>query len=138
MNWSEKSALRWDCAKRGCNNIHGRPKLLAFADDLPGRISFSDIDGVVEIGGRLLFLEWKGPGAQLHVAQEILHKNLTALSPRIVSVVVEGDAAAMTCARLRVIRRGVIGPWEPCTLEILKGRIRRWADAASARRRAAA
>lgn len=137
MNWSDKSAIRWDCAKHGCHNVHGRPKLLAFHDCFPGQISFSDLDGVVDIGGRFLFLEWKGPGAALHIAQEILHKNLTALSPRIVSVVVEGDARTMSCGRLRVIRKGAIGGWEPATLDSLQARIQRWASAADAARRAA-
>lgn len=133
MDWSKVSALRWDCYRKGCHNIKCRPKLLALADALPGRISFSDIDATVEVGGRFLFLEWKAPGGKLSIGQEIYHKKLTALSRRITSVVIEGDPAGMTCDRVRVIRGGKIGPWESTSLAALKTRIATWAEASQAR-----
>ena len=135
--WNGKSALRWDCRKKGCHNVKGRPKLLAFSDCFPGRISPSDIDFVVEINGCFLFVEWKGPNVPVSIAQEILHKTLTQKSPHIVSVVVEGDPETMVVTSLRVIRGGKVGPSEPASLETLRARMKRWADAASQQRRVA-
>ena len=117
--WDSKSALRWDCTKKGCHNVKGRPKLLAFSDCFPGRISPSDIDFVVEINGHFLFVEWKGVNVPVSIAQEILHKNLTRESSRIVSVVVEGDPETMAVSSIRVIRGGKVGPSEAATLETL-------------------
>lgn len=132
-DWSKVSALRWNCFERGCHNIKCRPKLLAFAESLPGKISFSDIDATVEVGGRFLFLEWKSPGAKVSIGQEIYHKKLTALSLRITSVLVEGDPSSMTVESIRVIRGGKWGPREPSSLQDLKSRIQRWSGAAKAR-----
>jgi metallo-beta-lactamase family protein len=53
--------MRWDCAEQGCFNHKKRPKIELFADCLPGRIAFSDIDAIAEINGNLLLLEWKDP-----------------------------------------------------------------------------
>ena len=136
--WGGKSALRWDCNSQGCHNVKGRPKLLAFSDCFPGRISLSDIDATAEIEGRFLFMEWKGIGAPLSVAQEIYHKKLTSLAPgKILSVIVEGDPQTMAVRSVRVIRCGRVGPSEPCDLETLRARIRRWATWAKGARAAA-
>ena len=136
MNWAKESALDWDCCQRGCYNICGRPKLKALKDALPGNIGFSDVDAAVEVGGRVLTIEWKSLGASLPWPQQRYHEGLTAASHRIVSVVVEGDAASMTCNRMRVIRRGSLEEWEPCTLVSLKERIHRWSHTAQERARA--
>lgn len=51
--------MQWNCERQGCFNVKKRPKIEMFADCLPRKISFSDIDGIVEINGNLLLLEWK-------------------------------------------------------------------------------
>jgi hypothetical protein len=43
--------LRLDCAAQGCFNLKRRSNIELFADCFPGRISFGDVDGIVEIGG---------------------------------------------------------------------------------------
>lgn len=133
MDWTSKSALRWDCDAKGCMNINGRPKLMAFDDCFPGRIRPSDIDFVVEINGFFLFAEWKGPSVPLTIAQEILHKKLTEKSPTILSVIVEGNAKTMAINGLRCIRRGVVGKWEPSSLDDFRRRCREWASWVSTR-----
>ena len=50
--------LRWDCQKQGCFNKKKRPKIEEFAECLPGKISFGDIDGI----GALLLGKPKGHG----------------------------------------------------------------------------
>ena len=49
--------MRWDCSASGCFNVKRRPKVEQFADALPGRVSFGDVDGIVEINGWFLMIE---------------------------------------------------------------------------------
>ena len=44
---------------------------------IPGKNGFTDIDGVVDIDGRILFLEFKTGYAKLKRVQRILHENLS-------------------------------------------------------------
>lgn len=92
----------WDCDIKGCFNQKKRLKFSAFKPyleraGLPGKISFSDIDGFFERRGFFFFVEWKGSGVALTVGQKIAFEKLTALSERVIAYVVEGDAEFMTC-----------------------------------------
>lgn len=69
---------RWDCRTQGCFNLKKRPKIERFADCLPGRIAFTDVDGVIELCGNFLYLEWKSH-QDLGGGQRILFERLTAL-----------------------------------------------------------
>lgn len=122
--------MRWDCARQGCFNRKKRPKIEIFADCLPGRISFGDIDGIVEINGNLLLLEWKDH-QEISRGQRILFVRLTRLCPATV-LVVEGDAEDMTVTSIRIIFNGVISESEPVDLEKLRQYIRMWSDYALA------
>jgi len=51
--------MRWDCQKQGCFNKKKRPRIEMFAECLPGKIAVGDVDGLVEIKGNFLFLEFK-------------------------------------------------------------------------------
>ena len=64
--------LRWDCDHQGCFNKLKRPKIEVFADCFPGRINFGDVDGIVEINGYLLILEWKPERIELSRGQGIM------------------------------------------------------------------
>lgn len=64
--------MKWDCEERGCFNRKMRPKLEEFAACLPGRIAFTDVDGIVEIGGRFLMLEWKSRPGRIATGQRIM------------------------------------------------------------------
>lgn len=118
--------MRWDCQRQGCFNVHKRPKIELFADCLPGRIAFGDVDGIVEINGNLLLLEWKDHQS-LNLGQKILFERLTLLCPATVFIV-EGDAETMTVTNIRPVWRGDILPIEPADLAELKRRIRAWAE----------
>ena len=120
--------MRWDCAKRGCFNIKKRPKIELFADCLPGQIAFGDVDGIVEINGNLVLLEWKDH-QRISDGQRILFERMTLLCPATV-LVVEGDAESMTVSSIRTVRRGVIPPAEPAGLDELRRRIRAWSQEA--------
>lgn len=118
--------LRWDCARQGCFNLVKRPKIELLADCLPGRLAFSDIDGVAEVQGNLLFLEWK-EHATIAAGQRILFERLTRLAPATV-LIVEGDAEHMEVAGLRIAAHGRIATATPADLDDLRRLIRDWSE----------
>jgi len=124
VNATGTNPMRWDCAKQGCFNVHKRPKIELFADCLPGRIAFSDVDGIVEIGGNLLALEWK---AHRHVprGQHLLFTRWTKHGPVTVILII-GDAQFMTVDEVAFVHRGVIEPWRDMDIETLRQIIRDW------------
>ncbi len=117
--------MRWDCDKQGCFNRIKRPKIEVFASCLPGRISFGDVDGLVEIKGNLLFLEFKCHN-DLPVGQRILYERITSLCPATV-LIIHGDSEHMIIENFCVAWKGKIGDREEADLESLKGRVRSWA-----------
>ena len=118
--------MRWDCETQGCFNLHKRPKIELFADCLPGRIAFTDVDGITEINGNLLVLEWKDH-RRIPTGQRLLYTRWTANGPVTVLVVV-GDARCMTVEEVACVYDGVIGPW--CEMDVagLRDEIREWAE----------
>lgn len=116
--------MLWDCGKQGCFNQKKRPKIEQFADCLPRRIAFSDIDAITEIEGNLLLLEWKDHD-QLKTGQRILFQRMTRLCPATV-LIVEGDAEDMSVESIRVAWRGTISQAEVSSLEDLRRHIRVW------------
>jgi len=126
-------ALRWNCGENGCfRNLC--PKLGVFDECFPGRIGMSDVDGVVEIAGCFLFMEWKSPGGAVTTGQRIMFEQLTGLSPRVTVIVVCGEPETMTVDTVQVFQNGKAGPVAPATLEGLRERIRAWAAAVKMRR----
>lgn len=116
--------MRWECTTQGCFNQKKRPKIELFADCLPGRIAFTDIAAITEIGGNLLLLEWKDH-AELQRGQRLLYERMTLVCPAAV-LVVEGDAEQMTVISIRTVWQGVISPPEPASLERLRHDIQAW------------
>jgi hypothetical protein len=119
--------LRWNCETQGCYHIKCRPKLEEFAGCFPDRIAMGDIDGVVEIKGRFLFLEWKSRPGPIPKGQRIMLEQLTRASRKITAIVVCGNPQTMTVENVSVVKRGTIGAAEPCDLDRLKDRVSRWA-----------
>jgi len=97
--------MRWDCEKRGCFNKKKRPKVEVFHDLFPGKISFGDVDGIVEINGHALILEWKSYCGDLQGGQKIMYKRLTRICP-IMVMVVSGDAESMEVEALAYFDNG--------------------------------
>ena len=116
--------MTWDCEQRGCFNKKMRPKIEMFAECLPGRIAFSDVDAIVEIKGNLLVMEWK-TGRHLPRGQALLYQRWTGNSPT-VAILVVGDAEHMTVEEIAYIDTGKIGPWVPKDLDGLKNLISDW------------
>jgi hypothetical protein len=122
--------LRWDCARRGCFNLKRRPKIELFADCFPGRISFGDVDGIVEVGGNALLLEWKSEPRELPRGQRILYGRLTQTGACSVVIVV-GDAETMAVDAVSRIYAGHQSPYEPADLDLVKRELTAWSDWAS-------
>jgi hypothetical protein len=116
--------MHWDCDRQGCFNVHRRPKIEVFAECLPGRIAFSDVDGIVEINGNLLVLEWKN-GRYVPRGQALLYSRWTANSPT-VAILVVGDAQHMTVDEVAYVAGGKIGEWQTTDLAGLKALIADW------------
>lgn len=120
------NAMRWDCHARGCFNVKKRPKINVFADCFPRRINFGDVDGLVEMSGRFLMLEWKPSAADLSAGQQ---RSLIAFSRQQrgnLVLVVAGDAETMRVHAVRPIWLGRLQAWEETGLDGLKDRIRKW------------
>lgn len=123
--------MRWDCKERGCFNWKQRPKIEVFCESFPGRINFSDIDGIVEIAGNALLLEWKGEPMEIPTGQRIMYERLTS-SGSFVVLVLAGDARVMKITHQRYFKDGRGTEWRKSSLDHAKDWMKRWAEFARA------
>ena len=129
--------LRWDCEKQGCFNKKCRPKIEQFAECLPGRIAFSDVDGIVEINGNFLLLEWKSFLGDIPDGQRIMYEQMTQ-NDNFTVVIIAGNAETMEIQSVKVVHKGCAGKWQVCTLKELKDKIRAWSTRVKRRKQVAA
>ncbi len=118
--------MNWDCKKDGCFNVRRRPKFGVFDDCFPRRINFTDVDGLVEIGGHFLMMEWKGDGGSIKKAQHLVFQRFTS-NPMNVVIIVHGDAETMSVQAFGYYFRGKYHEAKTATLSDLKKWLRRWA-----------
>lgn len=134
MNSGGFNPMRWNCGRDGCFNVVKRPKIELFADCLPGKIAFSDVDGITEINGKCLMLEFKPAPVTLQAGQRIMFTRLS--NSGIVSVILlAGDAQTMQISHMAKIYLGRWHEWRPATLDEAKGAISAWAQWAQSGRR---
>ena len=119
--------MRYDCDRSGCFNKKKRPKIEMFASCLPRKLAFSDVDAVVDVKGRFLYLEWKGRHVDPPEGQKILFENSTHFCPRNMVFIVEGDAETMDVWSLIVVRGGITGRKKKIDFRGLQDKIRDWA-----------
>jgi len=128
-----KNPMRWDCNKGGagmnCFNKKRRPKIEIFAECFPGLISFGDIDGIVEINGQGLLLEWKSDLMNLPRGQYIMYRNLTTTGYLSVIVVI-GNAETMEISHMGQFYLGSETPLKEATIDDVKDKIKWWVDGA--------
>lgn len=124
--------MRWDCDADGCFNQKRRLQFDRFYDLLPGRISFTDVDGMVEINGRFLMLEAKVTGSRrtIPTGQEILYKRFTAALGGSAVYVVWINAEEMAVEGYMEIRGGRMGQFVRGDMEVLRSEIRSWVQSA--------
>ena len=123
--------MRWDCSpdKDGCYRRLGQPDLTVLDECFPGRIAMTDVDGLVEINGRFLFIEWKR-GGDVPAGQRIMFEKLTR-HPEFTILVILGDPRTMVVERYDVFRDGKRKGWRECGLSELKRHVRAWAERAA-------
>jgi len=127
--------MRWDCEKQGCFNHKKRPKIEAFADCFPRRISFGDVDAIVELNGHFLMMEWKSYAGDIPRGQGMMYRRLVRQKNWTV-LIVAGDAETMVIDSLAAYwhnpetGQGEFTDWSVCNLEKLKCEIKKWADGA--------
>tara|TARA_R100000963_G_C4629113_1_gene94629 strand:- start:14 stop:433 length:420 start_codon:yes stop_codon:yes gene_type:complete len=122
---SAPGAMRWDCETQGCFNKKLRPKIEEFRDCFPGKISFGDVDGIVERNGAFLMLEWKGEGGAVTRGQEIMYERFSKIKNSAV-IVVEGDAETMEVTAYQIFWEGNLRPKVDSDLAGLKTKIEQW------------
>jgi len=122
-----RNPMMLDCERQGCFNVKKRLKLERFADCFPGKIGMGDVDGIVEINGHFLVLEWKAPGVALSTGQRIMYERMTR-DDRFTVVFVEGDAEHMSVERTATIRGGRLGRWRDSSFSQLHAGIKQWCD----------
>lgn len=117
-----------DCQAKGCWNKQYRPNIEYFYHALPRKLTMSDIDGVAEVNGAFLFLEWKSHLGPLPTGQRILAERLTKLSTKITYVVIQHEPGnPMAIEHVMVIHGGRFSDWQECTILDLNDRIAAWA-----------
>ena len=131
-----RGRMRWDCSpdKDGCYRRLGQPDLTVLDECFPGRIAMTDVDGLVEINGQFLFIEWKRRG-DVPAGQRIMFERLTR-HPEFTILVILGDPATMAVERYDVFQGGRRKGWRDCELSELKRHVRAWAERASGAARA--
>lgn len=123
-----RGRMRWDCSpdKDGCYRDLGQPDLTVLDECFPGRIAMTDVDGLVEINGRFLLIEWKRRG-DVPIGQRIMFERLTR-HPEFTILVILGDPRTMVVERYDVFRGGRRRGWRDCDLSEIKRHVRTWAE----------
>ena len=126
-----KNPMRWDCEKQGCFNIKRRPKIEVFSDCFPNNISFGDVDGIVEINGYGLLLEWKQDVKCPPMGQHIMYQKLTKTKLLTVFLVI-GHAETMEVSHIGGYYGGKQKKTQKTDLEGVKTKIKNWVQRAQA------
>jgi hypothetical protein len=119
--------MGWNCEKKGCFNIKRRPKIEVFAECFPGKINFGDVDGIVEINGKALMLEWKTEQGEIRTGQKIMYQRITK-NKEITVLCIIGNAETMECQRYCLFFNGKQTEFKECCLNSIKEKIRRWVN----------
>jgi len=125
MSANGHNPIRYDCEKSGCFNIMKRPKIEVFCGCFPGRISFGDIDGIVERNGLALLLEWKPAPIALNQGQRIMYERLSK-NGKITVLCLAGDAQTMTVTHRSYFWDGKKSDWNESTIDGAKEFCSRW------------
>ena len=120
-----KGKLRWDCDAQGCFNKKKRPKIEVFGECFPGNITMGDVDGIVEINGYFIMLEWK-PSINLSVGQKLMYQRISSVGFYVMVVV--GDAETMDVHFFSEFWNGKQCPFQKADLAKVKARMKKWVD----------
>ena len=124
MTGFKSDALRHECATVGCY-IERLPSWEWMRGCFPRDIFPTDIDGMVEIAGRVLFVEQKGVGVPLLQGQRIALKRLASKDG--VTVLYLREIADTTDLEALVIGDGEPQGFQRKTLDELRAWLAAWA-----------
>ena len=121
------NVMRWDCkGGTNCFNLKKRVKLGVFDNCFPGKIGMGDVDGIVEINGRALVLEWKADQIPLPRGQAIMWHRLTK-SGIFTVLCIAGDAETMAVDAIQWCCYGKWdSDWKKSSLSDVQDWMRRW------------
>jgi hypothetical protein len=124
--------FKWDCSSDGCFNKKRRLKFGCFFKALPKRVSFSDLDGIVECFGNALILEWKYYDADsapsrscIPLGQQIMFERL-ARAGNISVICVAGNAEDMSVKYIKKYHGNKVTEWMEGNQETLLESISSW------------
>lgn len=110
-----------------CFNHKHRPRIEVFNACFAGDLAFGDVDGLVEVNGQFLFLEWKAEVGPLPTGQWLWMNRLTP-PERFTILCVAGPAGDMDhITALRMFRPGRPKPWHAATFADVYWRVSQWA-----------
>lgn len=88
----------------------------------------SDVDGIVEIEGNLLLMEWKkSTKTPLERGQRIMYERMSGRKS-VYILVVYGSAETMEVEGYLEFQKGKMGAFVDCEINDLKDVLRRWAE----------
>lgn len=129
-NGQERSPLDWECDKaEHCYNMLSRSRLKAFdvCFAATGRkIRIGDGDGLVEVRGHILLLEWVSINRKVNDAQIELFKRFTVNSGKQAVIIIESDGARMPVRRFRIINKGKVGEWREASIHEAREWVSAW------------
>lgn len=123
------SKFRWDCSMNGCYHDSLPDWEDICTTVFPRGIYPTDIDGMVEINGHILFIEQKGPGVAIDTGQRLAMRHLANLSPK-VTVVFMRPGKASDLEVLIYHRDHEATGFRPCTRDDFLTWLRGWAERA--------
>ena len=134
--------MRYDCEKlsgdkpySACFNKIKRPKIEQFAECFPGKINFSDVDGMVEISGNAMLMEWKPVPINFfdgkHGGQRIMYQRIT-VGRRFTVLCIAGNAETMNVSHRAAFWDGKWRDWKEASLVDVKKVIEWWVKFARA------
>jgi hypothetical protein len=116
--------LRHRCDKNGCY-LATLPDWAILRGCCPRGIEPTDVDGLIEIGGHFLLLEWKRPGAGLTTGQHLTFEALRRTGYFTVLVI---WGIARQPQEILVFAPQGIRPRRSCDLFGLQEKVSEWAD----------
>ena len=119
--------MRHDCQRTGCFIRHCRPKSEWFCSLFPGKISFSDLDRIVEIDGRGLIFEWKSAIMSIPRGQDIMWRRLTR-GKLLTVFCAAGNVSEMQLDGYAVYFDGEFHPWVDAGIIEFTERISKWVE----------
>ena len=133
MTGYNSSFFRHDCGEAERCYIRHLPNWDDLIEAFPRGIRPTDVDGLVEVGGQLLFMEEKSAGAHLPEGQRRAFLNL-ARRPGI-TVLCMRPLATATDMECLVLGQGDALGWQPKSRDGLRDWLSAWAEAADSQPR---